>query len=70
MSITPNKEILLKTPQILEIEYIVVGICGNCGKPLAEKNTLDALEEKEIKKTWVTCPHCDYENTVLGLSYN
>jgi len=69
MSITPNKEIELKEAQILEIEYTVVGICGNCGKSFGDKNTLDSLSEEEIKKTWVLCPHCDFENTVKNLIY-
>lgn len=69
MSITPNKRIRLKEAQILEIEYTIVGICGNCGKVFGVKNTLDELSEEQIKKTWATCSHCDIINVVEGLEY-
>ena len=69
MTIIPHKEVKLKQAQILDIEYTIVGICGNCKKAFGDKNTLNGLSNDEIKKTWVTCPHCDFENVVEGLNY-
>jgi DNA-directed RNA polymerase subunit RPC12/RpoP len=65
MGFQPNKELFAKNSQIVEVKAIYCCMCGNCNKPFAFEQTIDVIDEDEIKKTWNVCPHCDYENTLI-----